>query len=252
VSTILSMPGRETDGDGPDGLEPDTTAPRHRRRLRLLIAGAVVVVLAGAGTWVVAVSSLIGVRSVQVHGVHDLTSAQVQAAAHVRHGTPLVRLDTAAITRRVEALPDVASAQVSTSFPSTVVVTVSERAPVGYLRSGGRVLLVDRTGFAYHAVADAPATLPKLVVPTGSAARSARAAVAQVGAALPASLRPDVQSIDALDPVAITLVLTKGRIAQWGSASRSAEKGRILPVLLKHAKYDTQFNVVDPQRPFSR
>ncbi|WP_375498164.1 cell division protein FtsQ/DivIB [uncultured Jatrophihabitans sp.] len=247
MSTMSSLRLPETDGDD----EPEVAPPEHRRRIPVLIAGGVVVLLAAAVTWVVAFSPLIGVRSVQVRGAHTLTTAQVEAAAHVRHGTALVRLDTAAITRRVERLPGIATAQVSTSFPSTVVVTITERTPVGYLRSAGRVLLVDRTGFAYHAIAKAPSTLPKLVVPTGAASRSARAAVAQVGAALPAALRPDVQSIDALDPGAITLVLTNGRIAQWGSASRNAEKGRILPVLLSHAKYDTQFNVVDPRRPYS-
>lgn len=249
MSTTFPLRQQDTD-DGPD--EPAVGPPSHRRRLRLLVAGAVVVVLLLVLTWVVVVSSLFGVRSVQVHGAHTLTDAQVEAAAHVGNGTPLVRLDTAAITRRVETLPDVASAQVSTSFPSTVVVTITERIAVGYLRSGGKDLLVDRTGQAYHPVATAPSTLPKLVVPVGAASRTARTAVAQVAAALPASLRPDVRSIDALDPSAITLVLSKGRIAQWGSASRSVEKGRILPVLLAHAHRDTQFNVVDPQRPFSR
>ena len=245
MSTTFSL--RQPDSEVGD--EPAT--PQHRRRLRLVIIAGVVVVLAAVLTWVVAFSSLFGVRSVQVRGAHTLTNAQVEAAAHVRHGTALIRLDTAAVTRRVEALAGVATAQVSTSFPSTVVVTITERMPVGYLRSDGRVLLVDRSGDAYRSVSTAPSTLPKLVVPTGAAARSARAAVAQVGAALPVSLRPDVQSIDALDPSAITLVLTKGRIVQWGSASGNAAKGRILPVLLAHAKDDTQFDVVDPQRPFS-
>ena len=246
MSTTFSPRTRDTDGDEAAAGRP------ARRRLRLLIAGGLAVVLLAVVVWVVAFSPVFGVRSVTVRGLHDLTAVQVEAAARVPDGTALLRLDTAAITRRVEALPDVASAQVSTSFPSTVTVTITERTPVGYLRSGGRVLLVDRTGFAYHAVAKAPSTLPKLVVPTGAASRSARAAVARVGAALPTSLRPDVQSIDALDPSAITLVLTKGRMAQWGSDSQDVEKGRILPVLLAHARYDTQFNVVDPQRPFSR
>ncbi|WP_375485202.1 cell division protein FtsQ/DivIB [uncultured Jatrophihabitans sp.] len=241
------------DGDGDVGGAGDRPAPTSsRRRLRLLLAGGVVVVLALVVTWVVAFSALFGVRTVQVRGAHTLTATQVQQAARIAHGTPLVRLDTAAATRRVEALPDVSSAQVSTSFPSTVIVTVVERVPVGYLSTGGHDVLVDRTGNAYHALAAAPARLPKLVVPTGSAAASARAAVARVAAALPVRLRPDVRSIDALDPVAITLVLTKGRMAQWGSASSSEQKGRILPVLLAHAKHDTQFNVVDPQRPYSR
>ena len=250
MSTMSYLRPTQSDPDD-DGPAADGSGSGARRRTRVLVAAGVVVVLVVVAVWVVAFSSLFGVRSVQVHGTRSLTASQVEGAARIAHGTPLVRLDTAAVTRRVETLPGVASAEVSTSFPSTVVITVVERIPVGYLRSGSRVLLVDRSGNAYQSVATAPSTLPKLVVPTGAASRSARAAVAEVGAALPTSLRPDVQSIDALDPEAITLVLTKGRITQWGSATSNAQKGRILPVLLAHAKGDTQFNVVDPTRPYS-
>ena len=60
-----------------------------------------------------------------------------------------------------------------------------------------------------------------------------------------------VRSIEALDPNAITLVLTRGRVVAWGSADRSADKARVLPVLLeqKHARY---VDLTDPDQPFTR
>jgi cell division protein FtsQ len=225
----------------------DSAAPRRRRWL-IVIAAAVVV--AALGTWLVAFSPVFGVRTVEVRGNHVLGADQVRAAARVSNGTPLVRLDTAAVTRRVETLDDVASAQVSTSFPSTVVITIEERVPVGYLSRSGRILLVDRTGDAYRMAPAAPAGLPKLVVATGAQERSAAAAVAAVAAALPHVVRVQVRSIQALDADSITLVLTRDRVVRWGSSDRTAAKARVLPVLLRPRVH--QVDLTNPDQPFTR
>ena len=82
-------------------------------------------------TWIVAFSPMFGANTVTVHGTKKLTVAQVHEAAAIKHGTPLVRLDTAAVARRVESLPLVASATVRTDYPSTVVITITERVAVG-------------------------------------------------------------------------------------------------------------------------
>ena len=219
----------------------------HRR---LILAALALVVVAAVLTWLVAFSSVLGVRTVTVHGTQTLSSAQVRQAAAIANGTPLVRLDKAAVLHRVEALPDVASASVTTSFPSTVVITVTERLAVGYVRSGGDVRLVDRTGDQYRSVPSAPKQLPRFVVSAGPGARATGAAVATVAAALPAQVRGDVDSIQALDPDAITLLMSDGRVVRWGSADRSTDKARILPALLR--RDGTQFDVTDPALPFSR
>lgn len=228
----------------------ERTPPRRPDRRRLVLLGVVAaVVLALVGTWLVAFSSVFGVRSIEVRGAHVLTAAQVRAAAAIKNGTPLVRLDTSAVTRRVEQLPDVASAQVSTSFPSTVVITVEERVPVGYLRRDGQAVLVDRTGDQYRAVSAAPPGLPRFVLGGGAQARATGAAVAAVAAALPRSVAREVRSIDALDPSSITLVLSGGRVVQWGSADRTADKARLLPVLLRHDV--SQVNLSNPDQPYT-
>jgi cell division protein FtsQ len=170
----------------------------------------------------------------------------VRGAAKIVHGTPLVRVDTAAVTRRVERLPDVASAQVSTSFPTTVTIVVVERRPVAYLPTAGGATLVDRTGARYRTVAVAPAGLPRLA---GTASRSTAAALAAVAAALPADVRAQVRSIQALDPNSITLLLDGGRLVRWGSSARSADKARVLPVLLRGQ--DDQIDVTDPDQPYT-
>ena len=75
-------------------------------------------------------------------------------------------------------------------------------------------------------------------------------AAASVAAALPTSLLVDAQSIQALSAQSITVVLDHGRVVQWGSATRNADKARVLPVLLR--RKDTQIDVTDPDQPFTR
>lgn len=207
-------------------------------------------VVALAATWLVAFSSVFGVRSVIVRGTQLLSAHQVEDAARISHGTPLLRLNEAAVTRRIEQLPEVGSAEVTTSFPSTVTITITERVPVGYLKQGNGFVLVDHTGEQYRTTGTRPAKLPLFVVPSGADARSSGGALAIVAAALPARIRAKTASIQALNPQAITLVLKDGRVVQWGSADRSTEKARVLVALLPHAA--AQLDVSNPDQPFTR
>ncbi len=227
----------------------DDTGRRWSRRT-VLVAVAAAVVLVGAAVWVVAFSPVFGVRTVSVRGEQDVSEQRIVATADVPHGAPLARLDTDAIRRRVESLDGIVSARVSTSFPSTVVISVVERTAVGVVERGGKYVLVDRTGDQYRTVDSPPAHLPRFVVPVGTDARTTGGAVATVASALPAAIRARVRSIQALDPDAVTLLLTDGRVVSWGSVARSAEKARILPALLRQRGH--QFDVTDPTRPFTR
>lgn len=233
-------------------LRPADDAPDHRpdRRRTVVVVVAATVLVAVTVVWIVAFSSVLGVKTIEVRGAHVLTAAKIRAAADVGTGTPLVRVDTVAVARRVERLADVASARVSTSFPTTLVITVDERQPVGYVRRGGADVLVDRTGDQFRTVTSAPQHLPRFVVPDGTDARTTGGAVATVAAALDPALRAQVRSIEALDPNAITLVLSRGRVVAWGSSARSSEKARVLPVLL-HRGAD-HVDVSNPDQPFTR
>lgn len=228
------------------GPEPDS----RRRGRTVIIAVVIAVVVVLAAVWVIAFSSVFGVRTVNVRGAGSVSAAQIRASADVSHGSPLVRLDTAAIAHKVEALPGIASVQVSTSFPSSVTISVTERVPVGYTLDGSRVVLIDRTGVQYRSVATVPPRLPHFVLPPGPTARSTGAALAIVAAALPATLRTQVISVQALDPSSISLALRGGVEVRWGDSTRSAEKTRILRVLLP--KHPSLIDVSDPGQPFTR
>jgi cell division protein FtsQ len=216
------------------------------RKLPYVVAAATVLVL--VAVWIVGFSSALGARTVTVSGTHALTADQIRTAASIDRGAPLVRLDTAAVRRRVEALPDVASASVSVSYPSTVRISVIERVPVGYLANvdagGSSYVLVDGSGAQYREVASAPAGLPRFALPSGTAAEATGHAVAVVAASLTPAVLAQLAQISADTPAAITLVLRDGRTVGWGSDERSAQKSALLGALL--AQPGTHYDISNP------
>lgn len=235
-----------TDGRAPAG------APSRRRpsRRTVLIGTVAVLVLAVTAVWVVAFSSVLGVRHVLVRGERTISGAQVAAAAAVPAGAPLLRLDTGAVARRVARLPEIAAVSVRTSLPSTVTITVTERVAVGVVKVGSRYQLLDHAGAAFRTVAERPAALPVFVVPVGPQHRAVDRAVATVAAQLPAPVRRKIRSVQALDATAITLLMRDGRIVHWGSAADTVRKAELLPALLR--QHNLSIDLSDPTQPFTR
>ena len=92
--------------------------------------------MAGVG-WALLGNRVFVVRSVTVTGTHLVSAAQVIAAADVPLGTPLLRVDAGAVTRRVEAIPQVASATVTEDWPDHAGASRSPSASPSW-RSGWR------------------------------------------------------------------------------------------------------------------
>jgi cell division protein FtsQ len=241
--TVLAEPPQLS----PPPAEPGESGPPRRpaspgRRWAVLVAIVVCVALL---VWLVAFSPVLGARTVRVKGAHTVSAEAITRAAAVPHGRPLVRISTAAIAERIErSIPRIASATVSVSFPSTVVISVTERVAVAYVTVGNSYGLVDRTGRRFATQKAKPA-LPHLVA-SGAAAGDAAtlAALATVAAALTKPLLAAVVSINGDDPNHITVLLTKGRTALWGTAERSADKATLLAVLIKRP--GSSFDISDP------
>jgi cell division protein FtsQ len=133
-----------------------------RRRLRILLVVVVLVVLVAAAA-LVTVSPLLDVDHLQVHGVHRLTAAEVEAAGGIHRGDAMVWMDTGRVAGRIEALPYVRDARVTREWPDTVKVTVHERTPVAWIDGPGAKTLVDGSGRVLQTVAAAPAGMPQLL-----------------------------------------------------------------------------------------
>jgi cell division protein FtsQ len=231
------------------GDPPDTE--RRPGRLKLGLIAALVVGLVAVGAWTVAFSSVLGAKTITVLGTRTLTVAQVRAAAHIAPGAPLIRLNQGQVTRRVEALPDVASAQIRLRYPHTVIITVTERVAIGYVSAGSAFALVDHSGHQFRTVATIPAGLPHFVVAAGASVQAVGAAMASVAAALSGTpVLAQLSLIQAADPEAITLVLRDGRTVLWGGAERSADKAHILAALL--ARPGRTFDISDPDQVVAR
>jgi cell division protein FtsQ len=141
-------------------------AGRRRLRRAVVVAGLACALLAAAA---VVRSPLLDVDEIATTGGDHTSAAQVRLAAGIGRGTPMVGLDTDAAEARVEALPWVAAATVTRSWPGTLHVTIDERAPVAAVPVGdARWAQVDADGRVLEVVAAEPAGLPALTAIDGA------------------------------------------------------------------------------------
>jgi cell division protein FtsQ len=228
---------------GRTGRAPGATARQRGRRVptwrAAFFALAGLAIVAGVA-WALLGDRVFVVRSVTVTGTHLVTPARVIAAADVPLGTPLLRVDAGSVTRRVEAISQVASATVTEDWPDRLVIAVTERVPVMAVRmAGGGYDLVDPTGVIVRYTQARPAALPLfLTTLPGSALRGAPSVTA--AAAVLAELKPwlarqvaEVRATPvAAGPQQVTLDLRDGKTVRWGSTDNAAQKNRELAILL--------------------
>ena len=111
----------------------------------LIVAFAIVALTVGA--YVAArATSMFAVDQIEVTGARPSVLARVEAALAPIQGTSLVSLDTAAIDRRLDGLPDVRLVSYDRAFPHTAKIVVSAERPVAVLRKGAQAWLVTDRG----------------------------------------------------------------------------------------------------------
>ena len=222
---------------------------RRWSRLRVLVVLSLVMVLGGTAGWVVLESTLLSVRSVEVSGTSRVTPAQVLAAADVSPATPLARVDTDAVARRVRALVAVRTVSVSRQWPRTVEIVVRERVPAAVQRRGSSYLLVDASGVAFDTVRKRPKGLPLVTAPVTAGEPAFRAALA-VLTSVPASVRRQLLEVRAASPEQVTLRLTRDRTVVWGSPERGDRKAAVLTALM--SRRARVYDVSAPDAPTTR
>jgi len=235
--------GRPAAGPGDAGARPRRPGRRRRAVIFTLAAAAIVAV----AIWAVAGSSLLVVRTVTVTGAGTVPRAEVLRAAGIAPGTPLIRVNTAAVARRVEQITQVQSAQVGRDWPDTVVITIQQRTPALAVATDGGFALIDRFGVVVSQVASRPAGMVLFITAAdpGSLRGSpaVRAAVAVLHELPPQILR-QVRSVTAPSPDTVTLSLRQGVTVVWGDTSRSAAKAAELKILMRTKA--SSYNLSDP------
>lgn len=245
----------------------DPPAVRRRLRpphLRTIIILAVVLALLGAGSvWLLYGSQWLRVERVSMSGTRVLTPAQVQQAADVPVGAPLISVDTEAIEARLRRkLPRIDAVDVVRSWPHGIGLKVVERTPVLIVQKGGNFVEVDDEGVRFAMVSEPPKGVPALelaVTRSSSAAASLRRfgedrlvrEAVRVAGHIPAAVarRTLVVKVRSYDD--ISLELGDGRTVAWGSGEKGAAKARTLTALMKASPDARHFDVSVPTAPAS-
>lgn len=234
------------------GSRPPQPTRRIGRRgpawLRPVLVAAALITVFGVLTWLVAFSSVLDVRSIDVRGARLLDADAVRAVAAVPLGQPLARIDLDAIRDRIGELPEAEAVEVRRTWPHTVTIAITERTAVAVLDDGSGYRLLDRTGVAYHPVDRVPDGLLPVRVPDD---RALRRAVVAVAAALPKQLVERTEYLHAGTRDSIILQLDGGVRVMWGSTEDSATKAKVLLALMQteDAEDVTVYDVRVPERP---
>ena len=225
--------------------EPVKPVRRRAVPLRAAFFGVIILAILAGAAWALLGSSLLVVRHVVVTGNRLVPAARVRAAAGIRAGQPLARVNTAAAAQRVDRIAAVLSTTVSRSWPDTIVIRVRERTPQLAVAAAGGFDLVDQHGVTVRWAPRKPPGLPVLSAPpTVLRGNGGVLAAALVMQQLPAQLRARMVSVSASSATAVTLHLRGGVTVLWGGAGSAAQKWAELELLFKtHAHV---YDVSDP------
>ncbi|WP_330350077.1 cell division protein FtsQ/DivIB [Streptomyces sp. NBC_00582] len=237
------------------------------RRVRMIIALGLAVLLLGAGTvWVLYGSSWTKVEHVSVSGTDVLTPDQVREAAAVPVGSPLVSVDTKAIEARLRTrLPRIDTVDVMRSWPHGIGLKVTERQPVLLVGKGSNFVEVDDKGVRFATISQALKNVPLLELALsgsgsgGSGAASLRRfgedrlvrEAVRVAGDIPDAVAQKTRALKVRSYDDISLELTDGRTVAWGSAEKGALKARTLGALMKASPGARHFDVSAPTAPAS-
>jgi cell division protein FtsQ len=228
-------------------------AGRRRLRITLVVASAIIVI---GLAYLTIRSPMLDLDHVRVTGARQESASEVQAAARVHLGDPLLFVDTGAIARRIERLPWVERAVVHRDFPGTLRIAITDYVPTAYVRRpDGRVVLIASNGRAVALARITPRVGVEIrglrVVPAVGALLSPPEA-ADLMPHLPARLRAQVGAIDIGE--SFSLDLRSGGQVRLGTLDHLAAKGLAALGVLDHLAGQpfTYIDVSAPQAPVSR
>ena len=216
------------------------------RGLKVLMWSSLASVVAVGLGLVLYFTPIMAARVTVFSGLSTVSQEEVEQAAAIVPGTPLLQIDTDAVADRVATIRRVASARVQREYPSTLRISVVERVPVVVKDYPDGPHLFDKDGVDF-ASAPPPPALPYLDADNPGPSDAPTKAALQVLL----SLRPEVVSqvgrIAAPSVASITLTLVDGRQVIWGTTDRTEEKALKLGALLTQPGHT--YDVSSPDLP---
>ena len=222
--------------------------------LAAVLAG-VLVVLGGLWMWF-RDSSFVAVKQVRIVGVSGPDVGQIERALRASALT-MTTLDVnmGGLRTAVEPYPDVRSLSVSTQFPHTVVIRVTEQVPVAKVSDSGRMIAVSANGTLLHSLATSDGSLPTIIlrVPPGGTYLTepgARAALAVLAAA-PYRLLAHISQASDSSANGVVITLRNGPEVYFGDTTELAAKWTAAVAVLGNSNSNgaQYIDVSDPQRP---
>ena len=184
-------------------------------------------------------SPLVAIRSVTFEGTVDTAKDTLSAARKSLKGASLFTLNTSSARRKLLADPWVADVRITTHFPSSAVVEVSERVPViWYVGDDSKVRVVDAHGFVIAVLDGWPIKYLQVVgtgpsLAAGQAASDAYRAAAQLVTALPDEIRPNVASLQLSPGGELSFTMKSGTVVRFGEPTDLQNKLVAVVVLLR-------------------
>ena len=222
-----------------------------RKRIKWVLIATVVVAVVVGGLAVLG-SSLFAVDDVEVEGAVYTDEQALAAVVEDLRGTPVLRVDTDAAERELEAIPWVEDARVTTDFPDGVKIEIRERTPVvAYQAGDDRYRVIDGEGRVLDVLDGQPveylqltSTEPPALAAGQFAPRGFAAAARLVQAMTPEMARRAESVAVAPDGSDLRLQLRGGAEVRFGAAEDLVAKlVRLQTVLDDHA--DEAISVID-------
>jgi cell division protein FtsQ len=263
----MSVPGEARIPARTDAAVAVLPAPKRRIELmRLLPSGraaaiTLAVVALAAGVYLVArETSVFAVDTIDVRGAPASIAGDVRAALADFKGGSLVTLDGAAVIRRLDGLPVVASARYDRDFPHTLRVFIEPERPVAVVRRGPDSWLVSARGRVISSLGQGDqSALPRIwvkgtvsVSPGGMLSGDPARAVRTASPLARSPLRGRVTTVR-VTPDEVALVLRSGLQLELGNTNNLPLKLMVGAQIAQSAQRATGYvDLTVPDRPVSK
>ena len=224
-------------------------APARRRLVRWGVAAGAVILVASL-VFVVLYSPLLQVRRVTFSGLDRTDEASVSEAISWVKGENFTRLDQDRVLEDLSSFSTIQSVSLTAQLPGTLVVTVTERQPVGVMKRDNTFELVDAAGVTIETFGKRPSAYPLLEL--AGASTGVFSVVVTVLGQLPDGLASDVDRIVATTRDDVPLYTEDGVTVIWGSDEDGEEKAKVYTALKEAKPKATVIDVSAPLTPIVR
>lgn len=211
------------------------------RKLGVGIAGGVIL-LGVVAALVLLFVPMFQVAKYEVTGNTNTSAEDIEIAAGIAHGSPLVRANTHQAAQNVAQLPWIARVSVDRAFPNTVKVAVEERNAALFAERSDGPHLFDDTGRPF--VIENPPIGCVKVTGTQDDDPALFADVAKVVTSLDAGARLQLERVDAPSKYEMTLYFAGGKEVYWGSSEQAHDKAKATSTVIQ--REGNRWNVSAP------